>query len=92
MKLKELPKNSAARKNVKLLNIAQLINYGYTIAVLGVGLPKLNIALTKKAQAKREAEKQQMIKDNVMTQKNQEFVNNKSNMQTFTSFKSQQTM
>lgn len=90
--MKELPKNSVARKNVKLLNIAQLINYGYTIAVLGVGLPKLNIALTKKAQAKRDAEKQQMIKDNVMTQKNQEFVNNKSDNKTFTSFKSQQTM
>ena len=42
--------------------------------------------------AKRDAEKQQMIKDNVMTQKNQEFVNNKSDNKTFTSFKSQQTM
>ncbi|MBR3889746.1 hypothetical protein IKJ53_04460 [bacterium] len=90
--MKELPKNSVARKNIKLLNIAQLINYGYTIAVLGIGLPRLNIALTNRAQAKRNLEKQQKIKENVMTQKNQEFVMNKSEMKTFTSFKSQQTM
>lgn len=85
--LKELPKNSAARKNIKLLNIAQAINYAYTIAVLGVGIPKLNIAMTNRAQKKRKAQKQQMIMDNVMTQKNQEFVNEKSGFESFTSFK-----
>lgn len=85
--LKELPKNSAARKNIKLLNIAQAINYAYTIAVLGVGIPKLNIAMTNRAQKKRKAQKQQMIMDNVMTQKNQEFVNEKSGFESFTAFK-----
>lgn len=85
--LKELPKNSAARKNIKLLNIAQAINYAYTIAVLGVGIPKLNIAMTNRAQKKRQAQKQQMIMDNVMTQKNQEFVNEKSGFESFTAFK-----
>lgn len=85
--LKELPKNSAARKNIRLLNIAQAINYAYTIAVLGVGIPKLNIAMTNRAQKKRKAQKQQMIMDNVMTQKNQEFVNDKSGFESFTAFK-----
>lgn len=88
--LKELPKNSAARKNIKLLNIAQAINYAYTIAVLGVGIPKLNIAMTNKAQKKRQAQKQAMIMNNVFTQENQQFVDKKSGMEAFTSFKSQQ--
>lgn len=90
--LKELPKNSAARKNVRLLNIAQAINYAYTIAVLGVGIPKLNIAMTNRAQKKRQAQKQEMIMNKVLTQDNQQFVNEKSGIETFTSFKGQKTM
>ena len=89
--LKELPKNSAARKNIKLLNIAQGINYAYTIAVLGYGIPKLNITMTNRAQKKRNEQKQQIIKDTVMTVKNQEFVNKKTNSEVFTSFKGTQT-
>lgn len=85
--LKELPKNSAARKNIKLLNIAQAINYAYTIAVLGCGIPKLNIAMTNAAQKKRKAKKEKLILDTVYTQKNQDFVNSKSGADIFTAFK-----
>ncbi len=85
--LKELPKNSVARKNIKLLNIAQGINYAYTIAVLGYGIPKLNIAMTNRAQKKRNEQKQQLIKDTVMTIKNQEYIIKHSNSKTFNSFK-----
>lgn len=90
--IKELPKNSVARKNIKLLNIAQAINYAYTIAVLGIGIPKLNIAMTNRAQKKRQEQKQAMIINNVMTEKNHDFINNKSGLATFTSFKGQKTM
>lgn len=90
--LKELPKNSAARKNIKLLNIAQGINYAYTIAVLGVGIPKLNIAMTNKAQKKRQAKKQEMIKNKVFTVNNQDFIDKKSGLDAFASFKGKKTM
>ena len=89
--LKELPKNSAARKNIKLLNIAQGINYAYTIAVLGLGIPKLNIFLTNKAQKKRNEHKQKLIMENVMTANNQQFVLNHSGENVFTSFKGHET-
>lgn len=89
--LKELPKNSTARKNIKLLNIAQGINYAYTIAVLGLGIPKLNIFLTNKAQKKRNERKQKLIMENVMTTNNQQFVFNHSGENVFTSFKGHET-
>src|SRR5574344_327529 len=51
--LNELPKNGKARKNIKLLNIAQMAGYAYSALVLGIGIPNLNIALTKRATKKR---------------------------------------
>ncbi|MCM1338558.1 MAG: hypothetical protein NC191_02675 [Muribaculaceae bacterium] len=57
--IKELPKNHAARKQLKFLTIAQLAGYAYSGIVLGVGIPKLNIFLTKRRMAKQEAAKAQ---------------------------------
>lgn len=43
---KLLPKGGQARKNLRLLNIAQLSGYIYSALVLGIGIPNLNIYLT----------------------------------------------
>ncbi|MBR6301319.1 hypothetical protein IKR55_01120 [bacterium] len=56
---KELAKLADSVTKVKLrkISIAQLINYAYTGLVLGVGIPKLNIYLTGRREAKKAAEK-----------------------------------
>ncbi len=43
---KALPKGGQTRKNLRLLNIAQLSGYLYSGLVLGLGIPNLNIYLT----------------------------------------------
>ena len=43
---KALPKGSQTRKNLRLLNLAQLGGYAYSALVLGIGIPNLNIYLT----------------------------------------------
>lgn len=55
----ELIKLADPITKVKLrkLTIAQLINYAYTGLVLGVGIPKLNIYLTGRREAKKAAQK-----------------------------------
>jgi len=55
--IKELPKNSAAKKQLRALTIAQLAGYAYSGLVLGRGIPKLNIYLTNKRMAKQAAQK-----------------------------------
>ena len=54
---KELTKLADKATKVKLrkLSIAQIINYAYTGLVLGVGIPKLNIYLTSRREAKKAA-------------------------------------
>ena len=42
---------------MRKISIAQLINYAYTGLVLGVGIPKLNIYLTGRREAKKAAER-----------------------------------
>lgn len=61
---KLLPKNGAARKNLRLLNLAQLGGYLYSGLVLGIGIPRLNIALTNHFDKKRKAkiQSQQRVK------------------------------
>ena len=61
---KLLPKNGAARKNLRLLNLAQLGGYLYSGLVLGIGIPRLNIALTNHFDKKRKAkiQSQQLVK------------------------------
>lgn len=43
------------RKQLRILNIAQIAGYLYSGLVLGVGIPKLNIYMTNKSEAKRKA-------------------------------------
>ena len=56
---KELAKlaDPVAKVKLRKISIAQLINYAYTGLVLGVGIPKLNIYLTGRREAKKAAEK-----------------------------------
>lgn len=82
-----LSKNSAARKQLKILNAGQIANYAYSCLVLGLGIPSLNIAITESLEKKRKAKKA----NTVMTAKNQNFVDSKSNMTALNSFKSQRT-
>ncbi len=53
--LKELPKNSAAKKQLRILSIAQLAGYAYSALALGVGIPRLNIFITNKVEAAKKA-------------------------------------
>ena len=57
--IKELPKGHAARKQLGFLTIAQLAGYAYSGIVLGTGIPKLNIYLTKRRMAKQNAQQQE---------------------------------
>lgn len=45
----------AIRKQLRILNVAQIAGYLYSGLVLGVGIPKLNIYMTNKSEAKRKA-------------------------------------
>ena len=56
--LKKLPAGEAGkavRKQLRILNLAQVAGYLYSGIVLGVGIPKLNIYMTNKSEAKRKA-------------------------------------
>lgn len=54
---KELIKSAdaATKKRLRSLNISQIVGYLYSGLVLGVGIPKLNIYMTNKSEAKRQA-------------------------------------
>lgn len=54
---KDLTKLADKATKVKLrkISIAQIVNYAYTGLVLGVGIPKLNIYLTNRREAKKAA-------------------------------------
>ena len=73
---KALPKGGQARKNVRLLNWAQLGGYAYSALVLGIGIPNLNIYLTnlsdkrKKAKLARLAQAQSPIAPALNSMKN----------------------
>jgi len=58
--VKAIPKGHAALKKIKLLSAAQLIGYAYSGLVLGVGIPKLNIAVTKGIAKKRKSVKNEL--------------------------------
>ena len=55
--VKALPKGHAALKKIKFIGAAQLIGYAYSGLVLGIGIPKLNIAVTNSIAKKRKAAK-----------------------------------
>ncbi len=48
-------KGKAIRKQLRILNIAQVAGYLYSGIVLGIGIPKLNIYMTNKSEEKRKA-------------------------------------
>lgn len=54
---KELIKSAddATKSKLRALNISQIVGYLYSGLVLGVGIPKLNIYMTNKSEAKRQA-------------------------------------
>ena len=88
--LEKLPKNSATRKNIKLLNIAQFGGYLYSALVLGIAIPKLNIYMTNKSEKKRKAklaelqQKQPSINQNPNSMKT---INNQIDKTIFRQFK-----
>lgn len=95
--LKELPKNSAAKKQLRILSIAQLAGYAYSALALGVGIPRLNIFITNKVEAAKKAKagnvdnqtpaqqpsfSAQSVNDNMLKPENIAFLN--SNQKHFT--------
>ena len=82
--VKALGDNKAAKKQLRILTIAQLAGYAYSGLVLGLGIPKLNIFLTKRRMAKQEAKAAEAMKnnpqteDNMLTPENREFLNQKN--------------
>ncbi len=46
---------AATKKKLRILNIAQLAGYAFTGVALGIGIPTLNIYMTKKSEARRQA-------------------------------------
>lgn len=57
LKFKELAKlaDKTTKGKLRALNIAQIAGYLYSGIVLGIGIPKLNIYMTNKSEAKRKA-------------------------------------
>ncbi len=74
---------------LKYKNAAQMLGYIYSGVVLGVGIPKLNIAITKYCENKKAAKKQQTPQQTLAADKmklNSEFVPNNANTKTFGAF------
>lgn len=71
---KKLPKDSKAVKQIKYLTLAQLAGYLYSGVVLGYGIPKLNIYMTKRRMEKQEAENQNKPQDTMLNPQNREFL------------------
>ncbi len=62
--------DKATKVKLRKLSIAQVINYAYTGLVLGIGIPKLNIYLTGRREAKNAAKEAQKQNTNPSTQPN----------------------
>lgn len=50
--------DKATKKKLRALNIAQIVGYAYSGIVLGCGIPRLNIYLTNRREAKKNAQHQ----------------------------------
>ena len=77
--LKAVPKTDKITKTkLRYLTLAQLAGYAFSGVVLGVGIPKLNIYMTKKSEEKRKAmlAKQQTPVSNMLKPENLAFLNN----------------
>lgn len=83
--LAKLPKaDKATRKSLRYLNIAQLAGYAFSGIVLGIGIPKLNIYMTKKSEQKRAHQHVMSAENNMFRPENIAFLNKQMN---FTSTK-----
>ncbi len=83
--IRALGDNKAAKKQLRILTFAQLAGYIYSGLVLGIGIPKLNIYLTKRRMEKEAAQaaanEQQNsadVQDKMLTPENREFLNQKN--------------
>lgn len=84
--LKLLPKaDKITKTKLRYLNIAQLAGYVFSGTVLGFGIPKLNIYMTKKSEEKRKAllAQQQSPASNMLKPENIAFLNNFTSSQFF---------
>lgn len=57
--------DKATKSKIRALNIAQVAGYLYSGLVLGIGVPKLNIYMTNKSEAKRKARLAQQTENKV---------------------------
>lgn len=92
--LKALPKNGQARKNLRLLNFAQLSGYLYSALVLGIGIPNLNIYLTNLSDRHKKAKMAKMMQQEPATAqvfKDMRTVDRQINKTVFGSFKETKT-
>jgi hypothetical protein len=76
--LKAVPKGSSAAKQLKILTMAQIAGYVYSGIVLGTGIPKLNIYLTKRRMAKQAQAQQNKNEDVMLKPENRAFLNQKN--------------
>lgn len=76
--MKAISDNKAAKKKIRILTLAQLAGYAYSGVVLGLGIPKLNIYLTKRRMAKQQAEELKnnpsQLDDRMLSPQNREFL------------------
>lgn len=78
--LRRLPvSDSATRKSLRFLNIAQLAGYAFSGVVLGIGIPKLNIYMTKKSEQKRAVASTMNSKNYMLKPENLAFLSNQMN-------------
>lgn len=81
--MKAVSNNKEAKSKIKILTLAQIAGYVYSGLVLGIGIPKLNIYLTKRrmekeAKLEQKTPKPQDIDDKMLTPENRAFLNNKN--------------
>ena len=82
--MKAIANNKEAKKQIKILTIAQIAGYLYSGLVLGIGIPKLNIYLTKRRMEKEQAKENKNAKniqandDKMLTPENRAFLSQKN--------------
>ena len=76
--MKLLPEaDKVTRGKLNVLNLAQLIGYAYSALVLGIGIPRLNIYMTNKREARNAAQKAAAQPADNKAQVNTEFLKSK---------------
>lgn len=72
--------DKATKKKLNILSIAQLAGYAYSALALGAGIPRLNIFITNKIEAKRAGQQkvQEKTADSMYNPENMAFLNQKN--------------